>query len=262
MHVDEIGDERHCDPIVGQRGADQAGLAMVQRSHPVEAVRHQTRAGVDGGERGLVVRGRVPERDQYPTSAEVDDGVDRAGSFGREGDDAHDVGKRLQPREVGRANERGRMRARGAAEERPLEMSPGDRRADAAGVARRGGGDSLEWRPVPVERCGHERRAPGGDPLGEESVIELVPICAVRVSDVDRTDAVDLNVDEPGDENVRLDGRRPLAGLDGGDHTVVDHHGSGTLDPGRCHDRRRGNSVHGAQFCAQTATGCFNLRSA
>src|SRR5882724_7592625 len=132
------------------------------------------------------------------------------------------------------------MGARSAAEERPFEMSPGDRRTDVAVAARRGGGDPFEWRPVAVQRCGHERWAPRGDPLREEPVVELVPVSALRASDVDRTDPVDLQVDEPGDENARLDGRRPFARLDGDDDTVVDHDGSGTFDPGRRDDRRRG----------------------
>ena len=46
VNVHEVGDDGDREPVVGERGADQAGLAVVQRAHPVEAVRDEPGAGV------------------------------------------------------------------------------------------------------------------------------------------------------------------------------------------------------------------------
>ena len=65
MDVDEVGDDRDGESVVRERGADEAGLAVVQRTHPVEAVRDEPRAGVGRVECLFVGRGRVSERHQH-----------------------------------------------------------------------------------------------------------------------------------------------------------------------------------------------------
>ena len=71
MDVHEVGDERRHEAAIVERGARDAGRAVVQRAHAVEEVRDETRAGVGRRARLVVRRGRVTDGDTtMPRSVE------------------------------------------------------------------------------------------------------------------------------------------------------------------------------------------------
>ena len=79
MHVDAVGDDCGDCGRLGERGGDDAGIAMIQRAHRVEQMREHPRAGVDAGV-GLVER-RVGMADGHNDAArdEAPNRVERAG---------------------------------------------------------------------------------------------------------------------------------------------------------------------------------------
>ena len=100
MKVDEVGDQRHRQAVVGQGGAEQAGGALVEGAHGVAEVGHQSCAGVGGVGCQLGGARRVPQSDQDPGGAEACRRLERAGEFGGERQDPEDAAQPLEPADV------------------------------------------------------------------------------------------------------------------------------------------------------------------
>lgn len=88
VQVDAVGD----DAVIGaprrRDAAGEAGVAVVEGVHGVENVGEGRRAGVEGGEAGVVVGGAVAEGDDGAVFfAQTRHEVERAGEFGGEGDE-------------------------------------------------------------------------------------------------------------------------------------------------------------------------------
>ena len=119
---------------------------MMQWAHAVEAVGHQARTSVDGGECLLVSCRRVAKRHQHATFGQQLDRVERARRLGGKRHHAHDVGQAPEPVEIRRLQVLQRVRAGRAAQKRAFEVRPGDRRPDSFIRAGRGRGDAFERR--------------------------------------------------------------------------------------------------------------------
>ena len=139
VEVDAVDDRLHDDVRADERGADDAGVAMSQRSHRVEDMRDGANAAIEGGMglgRGRV---RVPERDDDSPRLEDVDELERPRELGRERHDPHRPGveEPLEQSQVGIAAIAGGMRAEPArGEERALEVRPEHARARAGRLER------------------------------------------------------------------------------------------------------------------------------
>ena len=170
VDVDQVGDQRHRHPVVGEGGADEAGLAVVQAGHAVEAVGDEPGAGVDRRRRhARTCAAEWPRATGMPRAGRVLDRLERAARLrgarvtrptGR-AEPEHPVG-------VGRADQVDRVGARadrrGTGPRGGRRRSTGRRRRVAAAPAMRARASG-----VAVERRGHQGRAPGRDALGRRA---------------------------------------------------------------------------------------------
>ena len=125
MDVHAVDDQADPDPIVREGDADQSGLAVMQRGHGVEQVRHPPHAGVDAG-LGLSRGGAgVTGGHHHPAIDQGADHVEGAGQFRGQGDDRdpgvrRPAGDRVHVRRSQAVDRMGA--AMGGSEERPLEV--------------------------------------------------------------------------------------------------------------------------------------------
>ena len=210
--VDEIGDDRHRHAVIGEGRPEEPGRALVQWPHGVSEMGHEACPGIDGFEGDLGGARRMAEGHEDAPGAQRVDGVDGAGKLGSEGDDAQHVGRgsRASVRSTTARTNSGRW-APGTARKGPSRWAPAISGRPRAVTARRGG-DGGQRRLQRVEGCGDDGGAPRGHALGEQGLVEGVPVRAGGTGHVDGADPVDLEVDEPGDEDHVGDGRRARAG--------------------------------------------------
>ena len=220
VHMDQVGDERDRQPVVGQRGADEPRAAVVQGRHAVEAVGDEARARVDGGRRPRRTwprSGRGPRARRARAAARM--ASTARSCSGPRVTIATVVGERRQPVEVERAHQR----------------RTGGRRASRRGTAPRGGrrrstGEGPAGRRRSAMRASGAAKASSGavtsvgthvvTPCASSSSSRRDQSAPLRVGHVDIVDAVDLQVDEAGDERPRRDGTG--GGRDGDDAAAVD----------------------------------------
>ena len=146
----------------------------------------------------------------------------------------HMVGKRCQPVELHRHDPRRIVGARGSPEEWPLQVHPGDRRAAFRRPVHRRP-DAGQRRVVAGEGHRHQRRAPGGDALGQQQGVQPLPVRPVGAGHVHVLDPVDLEVDEAGREHpVRRRTRHRSDRLDLRDHCPVPRDPHGAAQPLGC----------------------------
>jgi len=173
------------------------------------------RAGVDGRE-GLIVGGvGMANRNYDATGGQRADGMQRALEFGREGNqleglEAADAIERVTLRQ--QIHRRVHATARGR-DKRTLEMHPEDGRAGetAAAAMGRAIGHSLRRHRLGDNRVdaldGFERRRdnrgePSGGAFVGEAMREFEQVVSGGGHDVDTAGAVDLEVDEAGEDEV------------------------------------------------------------
>ena len=182
--------EAVADPLrVGallERGADRAGLAVVDARHCVEGVGERARAGIEA-RAGLLVGGvGVADRDGDAHVRGGADVLERAGELGRDGDADRGGAERAELVEVRRTDAVGVLGA--LLRHRDVRALQVDAREARAGDVARRGADALE---VLAERR-HRRREPRRRAvlraedrhLGEVGVHRVEAEAAVRV-DVD-----------------------------------------------------------------------------
>ena len=202
--------------LTRERHAGDAGIAVIERAHGVEEVRHGLHAEVEGGVRLGRVRIRVTAGDRDPAPMKEVDERAGAGELGRERDEPHGAGREqtLEQLGVGIAPRRLGVRAeplRG--EERPFEVRAEDVRGPGAVRHLRERRDELllgrrDERGQVRRDAGLEHRL-AGDPV------------AVRVSveEVDAAESVHLEIDEAGRRDALAVGGREA---DAGDLAVDD----------------------------------------
>ena len=196
-HVDEIGDQRSRQPVVGERGAERGrGLGdgaaaiplkrWVTRRAPASiAAAVCARSRSSGRARRRSLGRRAPRSPRRAPSASGPSVMSVTTS-----------GSDVDPGEVGGDDELAAMGAGRTAEERPFEVGSGDAwaRAPERAAARC---DRRQSGRVGSQRGGDERRAPRRRALRGEQRVEALPVGAARVRDVDVVDAVDLESTKP-----------------------------------------------------------------
>ena len=216
---------------VGERGARQPRLAMVERAHPVEEVRDDRRARRGGRGRLLEGRAGMPQHDAHAARYEHARELAERVGFGCEGDHRDLARVRVEqlrgPLEVAGPDQRRVVRAGRAAEEGPFQMRAEDRGRRRRAVARETPRlcDALEPRLVVARRAARDRRAERGDaPLHQEGR-ELDDLRGSGGRQIDTAETVDLEVDVAGREDRRAQVDRARGGVAGAavdDHLAVD----------------------------------------
>ena len=216
VDVDAVGDQPDPGPPVGQRHAGQAGLAVVQRPHGVEQVRHVGHARV---ERGLGLGGGGGRVAGGHPHAPVDEGahdVEGARQLGGQGHQRHaGVGR---PALAGDEVDHGGAQVGGIVGATPLGRGTGPRGAGRAAPrppGRRRPASAAQGPGPGGRRGGDHRREPGRDAPSREGGRHLAqPFGLGRQVDADRS--VALQVDEPGrDQEARGVEVRHLAAVAG-----------------------------------------------
>ena len=161
--ADELGKER----VGGEQHADDAGLAMIERTHGVEGVRGARRSGGQAGAGFSHGRVRVADGDAYSAGDGVFCELKRAGKFGRESHQAHvafgGFKHAIEEGDVGLEDVLGRMHAAAQMRnERAFEMNAGD--AGAAVLGR--GGDEFCEAFERAQRGVNARGDGGGEKVG------------------------------------------------------------------------------------------------
>ena len=194
--MDPVEDDLDEDVVAHERGADDPGLAVIERPHRVEEMRDHARAAVERRGRLLRRRVAVPARDGDAARDEVVDQLERAGQLRRQRHHPHRPrGEQpLEQRSVGIAPAVRRMRAEPPRrEERPLEVHAEDARArpDHAGTSASAASKS-------VLRRRDQRRQERRHARLEQRLAGLAVTVAVRLEEVDAAETVHLHVDEAG----------------------------------------------------------------
>ena len=226
MHVIAVADDLRRHGVLGQHGAGQAGRAVRQRRHPVEQVGGVPGAGGDPRQRLLVGRGRVAQRHPMAGGHERLRQVEPAVQLDRHGDDAHVAPVRLDhPQHVGAGV--GRRASTASASASPSGPRRGGRRRQSSGWAPRNSGlmKLLSRWAGRTRACGRaeararrmlsiRRSSTAGAQATEVGQNAVTPIADQaagdlldgirRVEGVEALDAVDVDVDEPGDEGVAV----------------------------------------------------------
>ena len=234
VHVHPVGDQRRGHTGVRQRERGHAEVPVVDPAHPVEQVGDQ--AGPGGHHRVELALRRPGVADAHqhaPLHQQL-----RRGHCLRllrtQRHHGHMVGKRCQPVELHRHDPRRIVGARGSPEEWPLQVHPGDRRAAFRRPVHRRP-DAGQRRVVAGEGHRHQRRAPGGDALGQQQGVQPLPVRPVGAGHVHVVDPVDLEVDEAGREHpIRRRTRHRRDRLDLRDHRPVPRDPHGAAQPLGC----------------------------
>ena len=202
--VVQVGDQPAGQPRVGQALPDHPGFPVVQRAHGVEQVGDQPGAGVRGG-LGLLGGGvAVPDADQHAGVDQAADRGQRTGPLGRQ---------RVHPQQPGRGLDQRLDRLRGgvAQQRRVVRAVPGGRQertldvhAEHPGAAEVGGqrGRPAQARDEIRHRGGDERRHERGDAGLRQPGGHLGPAGRVGGDEVDPEAAVDLHVDQAGNQDA------------------------------------------------------------
>ena len=246
VQVHQVGDQLDGHPLVVQQRADRAGLAVVQRAHPVEQVGGDRRARVDRGH-DLGQRGvGVPDRGDGALADQPADRVHGVGQLGGQGDHPHRALARVEQglhRRAVRRTQDGRVvrAAAGRRQERALQVDAAER------AVRDQLGEPADLLTELVDRPGDQARHQGGGAVLEVRVDGLEDAVLVRCGERLAATAVAVDVHEAGhDPATGRVGHRPgrigwqLPWSDGRDQPVVDGHPAGIEHPVRGDDPAAG----------------------
>ncbi len=210
MHVDAVGNDLGGKARVGEHGAENAGLAMVERAHGVKGVRSMAGASGNAGF-GFLARGvGMAEADADTFRARIGDhgwSVLGLGSNGHHLDvAARGLPELLEELDGGLLDVFRRMHAFfRVADERTFEMKA-ERDGAIAAIPRRmfafdGVGEFLQRIDGAIDGGGDGGRAIAGDAVLGEGTLDSGERVGRGLHDVVAAVAVDVNVDEAGREN-------------------------------------------------------------
>src|SRR5918996_2458903 len=211
-----VEDHLDDDVVAGERGSRDTRVAVPERPHGVEEVRHRPDAGIEGSVRLVRARVGVSARDRDLMAQERLDESVRAGELGRDGHEADGPRGEQALEEL-----HVRIPACGGGmnpetqggEERSLEVHAEDAGPVRARRHLAEGGEEL------LLGSGDERGQIGRDAGLEQRVAGTAVAVGVGLEEVDAGEAVDLQVDEPRNGDASSVGRdEPVAG----DPTVDD----------------------------------------
>ena len=215
MQMDTIRNDGGAGGRERERGADDAGCAMVQRRHRVEQMGEHPRAGVDRGQRLIVGRVGVADRNDDAAGGQRADGVECAIEFGREGNQLEglEAADALEGVTLRQEIQRWMYTAARGRDKGPFEMHPEDGRAGEIAAAAMGCaiGNGLRRHRLGDNRIdafnrfegrGDDGREPSGGAFVGEAMRELEQVVGGGGHDVDAAAAIDLEIDEAGQDEV------------------------------------------------------------
>src|SRR5712691_5514897 len=214
--MNPVEDDLDGHVIARERSADDARVAMVERTHRVEEVRDHAGAAIECGVRLLGRRVTVAARHGDAAGDEDVDQLERAGQLRREGHHPHGprVEQALEESSVGIAPPGRRMGSEPArGEEGTLEVDADDPRPVQLG------GNLGERRHELVFLRGDQRRQVRGDARLEQRLAGAAIAVGARIEEVDAAEAVHLHVEESRRGNSAA---VPSAQAEGGDAPVDD----------------------------------------